>query len=124
MKVVEFNHFDLNGHQQPTEVSSHFVARPAGQPAAFALYPNVPNPFNPETTIRYDLPGARAVRLSLYNLSGQLIRTLVDGERAAGHHTVVWDGRDDAGRAVASGTYLYRLQAETRVETRKLLLLR
>ena len=66
-------------------------------PSGYALFQNHPNPFNPETTIGYELPEAGAVRLSLYNVSGQLVRTLVERERAAGTYSVTWDGRDDMG---------------------------
>jgi len=88
------------------------------------LSQNHPNPFNPETTIRYDLAEAGAVRLSLYNVSGQLIRTLVDGERAAGSYSVTWDGRNDAGRDVASGIYLSRMEVGGFSAVRKLVLVR
>jgi len=93
-------------------------------PRTLSLEQNYPNPFNPQTMIGYDLPAAGEVRLCVYNLCGQLIRRLVDGHRRAGSYTVAWDGRDEAGREVASGTYLYRLEAASFVETRKALLLR
>jgi len=64
------------------------------------------------------------VELALYNLAGQKVVTLANGYREAGRHTARWDGRDDQGRALASGVYLYRLQAGAQVETRKLLLVR
>ena len=70
-----------------------------------------PNPFNPETTIRYDVPGGGTVRLSIYALNGQLVRILVNDERPAGSYSVVWDGRDENGRDVASGVYLCRMGA-------------
>jgi hypothetical protein len=75
--------------------------------------------------IRFALPKAGEVELALFNLAGQRVATLVEGVRLAGTYTVRWDGMDDDGRALASGVYLYRLQAgEQQVETRKLLLLR
>jgi hypothetical protein len=93
-------------------------------PRVFALRPNYPNPFNPATAIGYQLPAAAQVRLEIYDLLGQKVRVLAAGVEAAGFHQVVWDGRDEAGREVASGTYLCRLQAGAQVAARRLLLLR
>ncbi len=91
----------------------------------FDLRPNEPNPFNPQTTIVFSLPSAARASLLVYNSAGRVIRTLLDGEeKAPGAHAVLWDGRDDRGREVASGVYLYRLAAENRTETRKMLLVR
>ena len=70
-----------------------------------------PNPFNPRTEIRYETADAGAVRLEIFDLAGRRVRTLVDGVRAAGPHAAVWDGRDDAGRPGAAGTYFVRLAA-------------
>lgn len=93
-------------------------------PEAFTLSQNYPNPFNPETTIRFDLPAAADVDLSLFDLAGQRVATLATGLRQAGSYHLRWDGRDDAGRALASGMYFYRLATGNQVLTRKLLLLR
>ncbi len=81
-------------------------------PAKYALSQNFPNPFNPQTMIQYQLPEANHITLKIYNLFGQEVRTLVAGQRKAGYHTEIWDGRDDFGRRVASGMYFYRLSAE------------
>jgi Zn-dependent metalloprotease len=93
-------------------------------PQAFSLQQNVPNPFNPETTISFDLPDATEIDLHLYNPAGQHVAILATGFHQAGSHTLRWDGRDGAGRALASGVYLYRLTTADRSETRKLMLLR
>lgn len=85
--------------------------QPAALPAVFALRGNYPNPFNPATTIAFDLPSPQPVRLVVYGLDGRLVRRLVQGRLAAGRHEVVWRGRDDQERAVAAGIYLYRLEA-------------
>ncbi|PWB71358.1 hypothetical protein C3F09_07975, partial [candidate division GN15 bacterium] len=85
---------------------------------------NFPNPFNPQTTVGFDLPQAEHVTLTVYNLLGQRIRTLADGDFDAGHQSVMWDGRGDNGDAVASGVYLYRLEAGSYVATKKMLLLK
>ena len=79
------------------------------RPLRFSLDQNVPNPFNRMTTIRFSLPEAGAVRLAIYSIHGQLVRTLVDGPVQAGRHEVVWDGTDSRGAPAASGVYIYRL---------------
>ncbi|MCU0638774.1 MAG: hypothetical protein MUF59_02750 [Candidatus Krumholzibacteria bacterium] len=94
-------------------------------PAAFALYPNVPNPFNPCTSIRYDVPSSGGiVTLRIYDVGGRLVRTLVDGPQSTGQKTVVWDGRDERGDAIASGVFFYRLQAPGYSRTMKMVVLR
>lgn len=93
-------------------------------PVEFGLDANFPNPFNPTTTIRYTLGARRAVQLEIFNLVGQKIRTLVNEEQGAGTHTVSWNGKNDNGRDVASGVFLYRLKAGEFSATRRLILLR
>ncbi|MFA6108568.1 MAG: FlgD immunoglobulin-like domain containing protein [Candidatus Latescibacterota bacterium] len=93
-------------------------------PTTFALHANYPNPFNPATTIAYQLPQAAPVRLEVFDVLGQRVRILVSGMQPAGYHRVTWDSRDGAGQAVGAGVYLYRLQAGDFVEVRKLLLLK
>ena len=80
-------------------------------PRAFGLRANYPNPFNPMTKISYSLPEAQQVELAVYSLDGRRVATLVNETRPAGEHEVIWTGRDDAGRLVASGTYFYRINA-------------
>ena len=92
------------------------------QPQGFALLQNYPNPFNPSTIIPYQLPALTHVRLEVFNVLGQHISTLVDGEQPAGWHTVTWHGTDAAGRAVAAGLYLYRIRGTGPSETRRMLL--
>ena len=95
-------------------------------PLAFRLEQNHPNPFNPSTTISFQLPGGAATRITLkvYDLRGKVVRTLIDDVREPGVHTAFWDGRDDSGRGVASGVYLYRLKAGDFSQTRKMVLLK
>jgi hypothetical protein len=93
-------------------------------PAAFNLDQNYPNPFNSGTVIRFALPQAQEVDLTIFNLAGQQAVKLVKGIRPAGQYNLTWDGRDEAGQALASGLYFYRLQAGEQVKTRKLLMLR
>jgi spore germination protein YaaH len=93
-------------------------------PEGFELDQNYPNPFNNGTVIRFALPKINDTALTIYNLAGQKVATLIDGQRQAGIYTVRWDGRDDDGHPLASGVYLYRLQAEAQVQTRRLVLVR
>jgi len=91
-------------------------------PQQFALHANAPNPFNAETLIRFDLPTEARVSIEVYNALGQKVRTLLQERRAAGRYQIGWDSRDDAGRALASGVYFYRLIAEEFVQTRRMML--
>jgi hypothetical protein len=94
-------------------------------PQAYALGQNVPNPFNPRTTIRYDLPEPARVRLRIFDVAGWLVRTLVDNEAiAAGRKEIVWRGLDDGGRQVAAGVYFYRLDAGEFSETKRMTLVK
>ena len=93
-------------------------------PDNYVLFQNYPNPFNPITKINFELPYSGYVSLKIYNLSGQLMRTLVDEQRAAGHQTVHWDGRDENGRLVVSGLYLYKMKATEFEETKKMMMLK
>lgn len=88
------------------------------------IYDNYPNPFNPSTTIRYYLPQDARVTLTVYNVLGEVVRTLVNEQSAAGEKSIVWDGRDNFGREVSSGVYIYRVQASKFVQTRKMMLMR
>ena len=92
-------------------------------PARFALGPNYPNPFNPSTIIPYQLAASAAVRLEVFNLLGQHLATLVDGERAAGFHTATWHAVDGAGRAVGAGVYIYRMTVGVERQTGRMVLL-
>lgn len=102
------------------------AAKPlAAVPLANSLSQNYPNPFNPETTIRYDLSSDAIVSLAIYNIAGQVVRKLVDGEAlAAGQYQAVWDGRNESGASVASGMYFYLFRAGDYLAKRKMVLLR
>ena len=100
------------------------VTEAEGQPRSYALHANAPNPFNPETMVRFDLPEAAVVRLEVYDVLGQRVRTLVSGDLAPGSHQVVWDGRDEQGVPVGSGTYVCRMQAGSFVQVRRMVLLK
>ena len=92
-------------------------------PERFALGPNYPNPFNPSTIIPYQLAASSQVRLEVFNLLGQRIATLVDGERPAGFHTATWHATDGVGRAVGAGVYIYRMTVGMESQTGRMVLL-
>ena len=85
---------------------------------------NYPNPFNPETIIQYSLPKAGRVVLTIYDILGREVRTLIDEEKPTGSHTILWDGKDQSGRISASGLYIYQIRFRDQVLTRKMLLMR
>ncbi|MBD3384902.1 T9SS type A sorting domain-containing protein [candidate division KSB1 bacterium] len=100
------------------------VSIQAAVPRDFELSQNFPNPFNPTTMIRFQLPKPVRVRLDIYNIQGQLVNTLVDAIRETGYHELVWNGRNDAGELVSSGVYYYRLVADDFTMTRKMAFLK
>ena len=97
---------------------------PAAKPQEFVLNQNYPNPFNPTTTLSYQLAKNSDVLLTIYNQTGQKVRTLVQEKQGSGFQSINWDGRDDAGQQSSSGIYLYRLQVDNQVQTRKLMLVK
>jgi len=90
----------------------------------FHLSQNYPNPFNPETVIEYVLTENSVVRLSIYNILGQHIKTLIDEYQKTGYKKVTWNGKDKTGRQVSSGVYFYRLKTDTITQVKKMVLLR
>ena len=120
---------DLADLQQNADVAQSTWDQPVDSettpvPRRLWLAQNVPNPFNPTTTIEFDLPQLAAVELGVYSVSGKLVRTLVDEHRQAGTHRVTWDGRDRSGRRAPSGIYFYRLTVDGRSFTRKMQMLK
>lgn len=115
---------NLNGIPDECE---DFVVAVFEEPSAMQVGARLrcaPNPFNPETTISFELLEAGAARLAVFDLAGRLVRTLVDESMAAGGHEVVWDGRDASGREVGSGTYQARLSFGGRVEVVRMVMVR
>ncbi|MCI0451540.1 MAG: FG-GAP-like repeat-containing protein, partial [Candidatus Latescibacteria bacterium] len=112
---------DLAGNEGPAVEPNVTTGIGDGVPGQTALHQNVPNPFNPSTTIAYDVaaPGGR-VTLHVFDVRGQLIRTLVDTQQGPGSRSVHWDGRDDRGQRVVSGMYFYRLRVGDVIHTRKM----
>jgi hypothetical protein len=93
-------------------------------PAALALHPGSPSPFSQSTRIDYDLPASDHVRIDIYDVTGSRIRTLVDEQRPMGRFSANWNGRDDAGRRVASGVYYLRMNTRAEVKNQKVVLVR
>jgi hypothetical protein len=93
-------------------------------PRETTLIGNYPNPFNPSTTFRYGLSEAGRVKLEIYDLLGQLVKTIADDHQEVGYYEVVWDGRSESGAMAASGIYVYRMTIGAVVETRKMLLMK
>ncbi len=112
--------------RQPLRLSAGEIEYrvPEALPRAYALWQNYPNPFNPATTIRFELPEDGRVVLRVYNVSGRQVRTLVERPYEAGYHSVVWDGRDDEGRQVASGVYFCKIKAGEYEQMKKMVLLK
>ena len=96
----------------------------AGLPTVYSLEQNYPNPFNPSTQIQFSLPTASYVHISIYNVSGEFVRTLVNDDMSAGIYNLTWNATDDEGRGVSSGVYIYRIQAGKYICARKMLLLK
>jgi hypothetical protein len=93
-------------------------------PAVSCLTGNYPNPFNPETTITYNLAKDGPVELTVFNSKGQKVCTLVDANITAGKHSVVWHGQDASGKTVASGIYFYRMKTDTTQDIHKMILMK
>ncbi len=92
-------------------------------PTKFALHPNFPNPFNPETTISFEMPEPSKVRILIFNRLGQKVRTLLNENKAAGRYNVIWNGTDDVGNKVSSGIYFYQIETEKLIATKKMILI-
>lgn len=111
---------DADGRHIPVAMRTGAVELPSN----YALEQNYPNPFNPETSIEFSLPEGAVVELVIYDVLGRQVRRLASGEYTAGQHAIMWDGRDENRNQVASGVYLYRLQAGNHSFTRKMMLLK
>jgi len=93
-------------------------------PPPLALEHNYPNPFNPETTIRYSIDEPGSVYLEVYNLKGQLVKSLVSGEVSKGRYSIVWNGTDNHSNACSSGVYFYKLRTKNKTMVQKMLMLK
>ncbi|OGC93468.1 MAG: hypothetical protein A2W25_05635 [candidate division Zixibacteria bacterium RBG_16_53_22] len=122
---------DINRPVTPITIPVTFHVGPVGVddntvdlPKAFALSQNYPNPFNPTTEIKFDLPIEAFVNLQVFNVLGQKVKTLVNTRLEAGYRAIVWDGADDAGKQISSGTYFYVLKVGGKTFTRKMTMLK
>ena len=102
----------------------YLSTQPEGVPSEFVLHDNYPNPFNPTTQIRFDLPVMGDVKLIIYNMLGQKVREYAMSNIAAGYHSITWDATNDFGDPVSAGVYLYQLQTQDVVKTNKMILLK
>ena len=123
-QLDSYSYFDLVEAEKIGELVTSVNDFTDLHPKDFTLFQNFPNPFNPTTTISYDLPKDTKVNLKIYNLYGQEVRTLVNEAQSAGHKSVVWNGRDNSGTIVSSGLYIYRLEAKNIVQNKKMLFLK
>ena len=115
--------------QHVLEFLDNFVGQPVGSDVTLLtqnkLNQNIPNPFNPTTTIKYQVKESGLVRLRIYNVAGQLVKTLVDGHRNSGQlYEATWNGLNNSGQPVASGVYFYKLIATNFTQTKKMILLK
>ena len=97
---------------------------PASTPDSYTLSDAYPNPFNPETTIEFNVPSDGRVKIEVYNTAGQRVTSLVDEELTAGSYKTTWDARDESGGLMASGVYFYRMLAGDFADTRTMTLLK
>ncbi len=123
--LIELIHGELSdGNFGLNQVASLGAVEIETRPEVYALRDNYPNPFNPETIIKYQLPEATDVRLEIFNVVGQLVSTLVAEPQKAGRYTIQWDSTNDSGQPLSSGIYFYRLQAGEFHQVDKMLLLK
>ena len=93
-------------------------------PEEFVLHQNYPNPFNPVTTLRYDLPENSLVNVTIYDMLGRQVKTLINQTQDAGYRSVIWDATNNFGKPVSAGIYLYQIQAGEYMQTKKMVLLK
>ena len=93
-------------------------------PDEFALHQNYPNPFNPITTLRYNLPENGHVNVTIYDMLGRQVKTLINKTQDAGYKAVIWNATNDYGKPVSAGIYLYQIQAGEYISTKKMVLLK
>jgi len=122
--VLYYSYGLVQGGQEVARSEEVEVTFAGSAPTRFALHPNWPNPFNPLTNIRFDLPEAGHVKLLVYDVSGRLVRTLVDENLPAAVYLKQWDGTDNSGRRAASGIYYYRLVTRKDTATGKMMLVK
>jgi hypothetical protein len=122
--VVVFNPYGASASLSQAFTLTGGVTATGATPHKNALLPAYPNPFNPQTTIRYEIAARAHVSLRIYDVSGAAVRTLVDESKPAGSYTLTWDGRDNHGSSVSSGVYFYRITAGSFSDVRKVTLVK
>ena len=133
-QIVVFPDFDLGGRTQDNIIyfdNISFYSNSVGVdnrsetfPQGFVLEQNFPNPFNPSTTLRYELPEDGLVNVTIYDMMGRQVSTLLSSHQTAGYKSVIWDATNDYGKPVSAGIYLYQIQAGEFVQTKKMVLLK
>ena len=118
----------LSESGQPADILDNIVQSSASEvkliPVQYSLQQNFPNPFNPSTEIRFNLPSDGFVNLEVYNLTGQKVKTLESRNMQPGYHSVIWDGTNYAGEKVSTGMYFYMIQTDKFHNTKKMLFLK
>ena len=102
----------------------HLVMDENMTPTEFSLGNNYPNPFNPVTNITYGLPEDMRVMITVYDIKGRVVKTLVDSRQSAGHNSIFWNGTNDFGAPVSTGLYFYRIQSSNFSQTKKMIFLK
>jgi len=115
--------FVLNGGMLIIDVENPLLEQDV-LPKLFVLQQNYPNPFNPTTTIQYSLPKVSEVTIKIFNVMGQVVNTLVQGQKQPGNYQVFWDGKDNSGQQVPSGVYYYQIIAKNFKDVKKMLLVK
>ncbi|MDP6276179.1 MAG: T9SS type A sorting domain-containing protein [Candidatus Marinimicrobia bacterium] len=133
-QIVVFPDFDLGGRTQDNVIyfdNISFYSNSVGVdnrsetfPQGFVLEQNFPNPFNPSTTLRYELPEDGLVNVTIYDMMGRQVSTLVSNHQTAGYKSIQWNATNDFGKPVSAGVYLYQIQAGEFVQTKKMVLLK
>ena len=121
---------DMGAYYFPQEGTTIELEKITSKIVEYGLSQNYPNPFNPVTTIKYQLSEPSDVTIRIFNMTGQVVKTIFDEHHSAGYYSILWNGRDDSGKNVASGVYFYQLRAKAAnsrkdfVQTRKMVLVR
>ena len=126
LAVLDFEPRGINSLEAAT-LTDRFtseIGKTEAIPLEYALHENYPNPFNPTTTLRFDLPEISDITLTIYNMLGQKVKTFNMQSTPAGYHSVTWNATNDLGEQVGAGVYLYQLQTKDFVKTRKMVLLK
>jgi len=133
-QIVVFPDFNLGGRTQDNIIyfdNISFYSNSVGVdnrnetfPQGFALEQNFPNPFNPVTTLRYDLPEQTHVNITVYDMLGRKVRTILNQQQDPGYKSIIWDATNDYGKPVSAGLYLYQIQAGEYMQTKKMVLLK